>query len=323
MRTVPTYRKDIGPRLGFAYQIDSKTVVRGGVGIYFGMSPATNFQYPGSAFRKTANLFFTNNDFATQSATLENPFPSGFTGPQGNAVRPACELGLSKPERSGHDRGARRRHLPVESGNAAGAAQPDRGWRRLRCQPQHPSALVWHKQPGFHAVGFAGADFQRLSTYESRLGNGQDCDRISASATFFRPRSATRFTRMFNTPCTPLASNPCFNEPNSNYGEPTLPLGNLLDKYPQFAGDFEGLMLENANSWYNAMQIRFQKRTTHHVSFEGSYTISKETDDSSAGRNNWVGALGLGTSATTGPACPRSTASAPATRHSGWRPPWL
>ncbi len=53
-------------------------------------------------------------------------------------------------------------------------------------------------------------------------------------------------------------------------------------------------MLESANSWYNAMQIRFQKRTTHHVSFEGSYTISKETDYSSAGRNNWVGALGLG-----------------------------
>ena len=49
-------------------------------------------------------------------------------------------------------------------------------------------------------------------------------------------------------------------------------------------------MLESANSWYNALQIRFQKRTTHHVSFEGSYTISKETDYSSAGRNNWVGA---------------------------------
>jgi len=71
-------------------------------------------------------------------------------------------------------------------------------------------------------------------------------------------------------------------------------LSTLINKYPQFAGDFEGLLLESANSWYNALQIRFRKRTTHHVSFEGSYTISKETDYSSAGRNNWVGALGLG-----------------------------
>ncbi|HEY4901905.1 MAG TPA: hypothetical protein VIH89_00390, partial [Candidatus Sulfotelmatobacter sp.] len=99
---------------------------------------------------------------------------------------------------------------------------------------------------------------------------------------------------MFNTPCTSTPTNPCFNEPNSNYGEPTLSLGTLLTNYPQFSGDFEGLMLESASSWYNSMQFRFQKRTTHHVSFEGSYTISKETDDSSAGRNNWVGGLSLG-----------------------------
>src|SRR5579872_7218373 len=44
MRTVPTYWKDVGPRLGFSYQLDQQTVVRGGAGIYFGMSPATNFQ---------------------------------------------------------------------------------------------------------------------------------------------------------------------------------------------------------------------------------------------------------------------------------------
>ena len=60
--------------------------MRGGAGIYFGMSPATNFQYTGTAFRKTANLFFTNDNFATQSATLENPFPDGFTGPQGRST---------------------------------------------------------------------------------------------------------------------------------------------------------------------------------------------------------------------------------------------
>ena len=52
--------------------------------------------------------------------------------------------------------------------------------------------------------------------------------------------------------------------------------------------------MESASSWYNALQIRFQKRTTHHISFEGSYSIAKSTDDSSAGRNNWVGALGAG-----------------------------
>src|SRR5580693_6947968 len=97
MRTVPTYRKDLGPRLGFAYQVDPSTVVRGGAGVYFGMSPATNFQYPGAAFLKDANIFFTNNDFATQSATLENPFPNGFTPPQGRQYGQFANWGYGDP----------------------------------------------------------------------------------------------------------------------------------------------------------------------------------------------------------------------------------
>ncbi len=61
------------------------------------MSPATNFQYPGSAFRKTANLFFTNDNFQTQSATLENPFPGGFTGPQGKQYGQFANWGYQNP----------------------------------------------------------------------------------------------------------------------------------------------------------------------------------------------------------------------------------
>ena len=43
-----------------------------------------------------------------------------------------------------------------------------------------------------------------------------------------------------------------------------------------------------ATSWYHSLQIRFQKRTSHYLSFEGNYTLSKSTDDSSAGRNAWL-----------------------------------
>src|SRR5208282_6492565 len=82
-RNVPVDRNNFGPRLGFAYQVTPNTVVRGGAGVYFSMSVATNFQYPGTAYRKSATMFFTLDNFATQSATLANPFPNGLTGPQG------------------------------------------------------------------------------------------------------------------------------------------------------------------------------------------------------------------------------------------------
>jgi Carboxypeptidase regulatory-like domain len=287
-RTVPTYRKDIGPRLGFAYAFDSKTVVRGGVGIYFGMSPATNFQYPGSAFRKTANLFFTNNDFATQSATLENPFPSGFTGPQDREYGQFANWGYQNPN---------------DLGTTAARDADIYQWN-LGMQRELPSQIVvgvdYVANRSTH-LPWSGTNNRNFipSSLLAQIATAvtptdPTCQADSCVSNFLQTLVGNPFYPLFNTPCTSTPSNPCFNEPNSNYGESTLPLLYLVDKYPQFAEDFEGLMLESANSWYNAMQIRFQKRTTHHVSFEGNYTISKETDYSSAGRNNWVGSLGLG-----------------------------
>jgi hypothetical protein len=304
MRTVPTYRKDIGPRLGFAYAFDSKTVVRGGAGIYFGMSPATNFQYPGSAFRKTANLFFTNNDFACgdgnpacpTTSSLENPFPGGFTGPQGKQYGQLANWGYQNPNDLGNT-AARdadiyqwnlgvQRELPSEivlGVDYVAGRSTHLPWSGTNNRDYIPSSLLGQISQAVR--------FNNDVTQGNGIGN---CDATNCVTNFLQTLVGNPFYSMFNTPCTSSPSNPCFNEVNSNYGQSTLPLSNLINKYPQFAGDFEGLMLESANSWYNAVQIRFQKRTTHHVSFEGSYTISKETDYSSAGRNNWVGALGLG-----------------------------
>jgi hypothetical protein len=293
MRSVPVYRKDIGPRLGFAYAFDAKTVVRGGAGVYFGMSPATNFQYPGTAFTKTATMFFTNNNFATQTATLENPFPSGFTGPQGTQYGALANWGYGNAN---------------DLGTTAARDADIYQWN-LGIQRELPSQIVLgvdyvaNRANHLPWSGTNNRDFMS-STLLAQIsqavhfnndvtqGNGiGNCDATSCVSNFLANGVNNPFAPMFNPPC---ASGPCFNEPDSQYGNAQIPLGLLLNRYPQFMGDFEGLMIEEASSWYNAMQIRFQKRTTHHVSFEGSYTVSKNTDDSSAGRNNFVGSLGAG-----------------------------
>jgi hypothetical protein len=273
-RSIPTYRNDFGPRLGFAYQLDLKTVVRGGAGIYFGMSPATNYQLTGTAFRKTATMFFTKDNFQSQLATLENPFPDGFTGPQGQQYGKLANWGYANNN---------------DLGTSAARDAEIYQWN-LGIQRELPSQIV------------LGVDYSaNRSTHLPWSGtNNQDyipsallaqIAQAPNPSTILATNVANPFYSMFNGSC---SAPPCFNEPNSNYGDTTIPLGNLLNKYPQFSGDFEGLALEKASSWYHAMQIRFQKRTTHNISFEGSYTISKSTDNSSAGRNNWVGSLGAG-----------------------------
>jgi hypothetical protein len=288
MRHVPVYRSDVGPRLGFAYAFDLKTVIRGGAGIYFGMSPATNFQYPGTAFSKTAPIIFTNNNFGSQYATLENPFPSGFTPPQGKQYGQLADWGYGNNN---------------DLGNTA-ARDADLYQWNIGIQRELPSQIVLgvdysaNRSTHLPWAGTNNRDFISSSLLAKITAavtpTDSTCQADSCVSNFLQNPVNNPFFSMFSTPCTSTPTSPCFNEPNSLYSAPQIPLGNLLNPYPQFTGDFEGLMLEEASSWYNAMQIRFQKRTTHHISFEGNYTISKLTDDSSAGRNNWVGSLSNG-----------------------------
>src|SRR5579862_652802 len=288
MRHVPVYRNDVGPRLGFAYAFNSKTVVRGGAGIYFGMSPATNFQYPGTAFSKTATMYFTNNNFATQYATLANPFPTGFTGPQNKQYGQFADWGYA----NNNDLGT------------TAARDADLYMWNLGIQHELPSQVVLgvdysaNRSTHLPWSGTNNRDFMSsalLAKVSSAVTpTDPNCQADSCVSSFLQNPVNNPFFAMFSTPCTPTPTHPCFNEPDSLYSTQQIPLGYLLNPYPQFTGDFEGLMLEEAESWYNSMQVRFQKNTTHHVSFEGNYTISKLTDDSSAGRNNWVGALGNG-----------------------------
>jgi hypothetical protein len=88
--------------------------------------------------------------------------------------------------------------------------------------------------------------------------------------------------------------NAIFNEPDSLYNDPTIPLLNLLRPYPQFNGQFAGFPLFAASSRYNSMQLRFQKRGGKYFTFQGSYTLSRATDNSSSGDNSWVGWYSVG-----------------------------
>jgi len=292
MRSVPVDRNNVGPRLGFAYQLTPNTVLRGGAGAYYGMSVATNFQYPGTAFRKSATMFFTTDNFNTRSASLAIPFPGGLTGPQGKQYGDLAEWGYANAN-----------DLGTTEAQNADIYQWNLGIQRLL-----PSQIVigidYSANRSTH-LPFGGYSSTRnrdfisssLLAQTSAQQHALDpaCDGDSCVSNYLANPVANPFCSLFGgTSCTFNAGPAIFNEPDSQYGNSTLPLVNLLRPYPQFDGDFEGLPRLVATSWYNSMQIRFQKRTTHHVSFEGSYTWSKLTDDSSVGANAFVGTLNNG-----------------------------
>jgi hypothetical protein len=100
-RHLPVDRRNVAPRLGFAYSVNSKTVVRGGAGIYYGLNPATNYQYTGTAFSSQGSIFFTLDSFKSKFATFANPFPNGLPQPEGKAYGQNPNWGFSNANNVG------------------------------------------------------------------------------------------------------------------------------------------------------------------------------------------------------------------------------
>lgn len=77
-------KKNFMPRFGLAYQIDNRTVVRAGYGMFYGFLGERRSDVIQSGWSQTTNVVPTVNniDFV---ATLSNPFPSGVREPSGNS----------------------------------------------------------------------------------------------------------------------------------------------------------------------------------------------------------------------------------------------
>lgn len=287
-RHVPIDRNNWGPRLGFAYQIEKNTMVRGGAGVFYGMTNYTNWQYPGTAFQTHGVIHFLAVDNITQYATLGNPFPTlpANTVPQPQATKygALAEWGFDN------------------SGNMEGMAadhNPEIYQWNLGVQHLFPMGVVLSAD--YSANRSTHLPWGGVQAYPDALPDKlrqQLVNNLDTSDTTLSPVTDLLATPVGN-PFEPMFQGPgaIFNEPDSRYNQPTIPLSNLLNRYPQFDGGFTGQEPLKASSWYNGLLVRFQKRPTHGLSFEGSYTWSKATDNSSYGANNWIyfGGSGQGT----------------------------
>jgi hypothetical protein len=268
-RSAPTDWNNVAPRVGFAYLVNDKLVIRGGAGVYYGMSVATNYQYPGPAFTSSPAAFFTKDGYLTRSATLENPFPSGIEQPQGQKYGALAQWGLSDPNN-------------IDTGVARNAEIYQ--WN-LGIQQALPGKFVL-------GINYSA----NRSTHLPWGGYSSTSNRNFIPSAVRKQYSSEALASLVNNPFQSMFSGPTatFNEPESRYGDAQLPLLNLLRPYPQFDGAFEGLPKLAADSWYNALQVVFQKREGKYLNLEGNYTWSKNMDDSSTGFNAFVGTLNNG-----------------------------
>lgn len=92
----PAVWSQYAPRLGFAYQVNGKTVVRGAYGIIYDASPM-QVAYHNGGFEgyRLSTPVITTRDGVTPIASFSNPFPDGFLTPSRS---PSTNLGFAVSE---------------------------------------------------------------------------------------------------------------------------------------------------------------------------------------------------------------------------------
>ena len=261
-RSVNPDRNNIAPRLGLAYRLTAKTVLRAGAGVYYNNNPATSDWLMGPAFRGATNASGSQDGGITQYGTFDNPFPRGVVFPQGTAYGKLNMWGLANGTQMGYNF----RNGEIYQWNG-GVQRELKG--NMMLEVDYTASRSHHLPLAYYAnKNFVSA-----------------ADRVKYGSIGLSQQVANPFYSLFQGP------NAIFNVPASTYNSPTLPQINLLRPYPQFDGGFTDWAASGdpeGNARYDALQVRLEKRYSDGLYFLGSYTFSRILNDG-PGSNTWLG----------------------------------
>jgi hypothetical protein len=244
----PTQWKDFGPRFGFAYSPDTKTVLRGGFGISYAPSAlqaAGTTGAPGvQGFGTTTPINGTFNNYQTVNATLTNPFPQGVTLPQGVAGGPGAYLGLGIGE-------------------------------SFFNSYRNPYVMEWNMNVQRQLPGQMTLEVGYIANKGIYLIDGETTEPYSQ----VNPSYASLGNQLLAQVKNPFYG--IITTPGSILSQPTVAYNQLLAPYPQYSG-VGTFRKPGATSFYNAIIARLEKRYSNGLSLLGSFTGGKTMDNSAA-----------------------------------------
>lgn len=91
----PAYYRGFMPRIGFAWNVTPRTVIRAGYGLFYGLLGADFSDVSQPGFNRRTNIVASNDNGLTYVASLRNPFPAGVDQPEGASQGLATFLGRS------------------------------------------------------------------------------------------------------------------------------------------------------------------------------------------------------------------------------------
>jgi Carboxypeptidase regulatory-like domain len=252
-------RNNLAPRLGLAYRLTPKTVLRAGAGIYYGVNPYTGSTFLGPSFSSFSQWITTLDGGITRYGTFENPYPAGVTQPDGTKYGKLANWGLG----AGTSVDKEMRNAEIYQWN--GGIQHQLGNGLL-------IDVSYSASRSTHLLMAGTGSYDYLSA----------ADRQKWGTAGLNELVPNPFQYLFVGP------DATFNQPTSIYNFDTIPRATLLERHPQFQGLGGGLR-PISMARYNALFVRFEKRYSHGLTFVGAYTFSKATDDAGSGRNTRYG----------------------------------
>jgi hypothetical protein len=263
-RLQDTYKKAFGPRVGFAYTINDKTVVRGGYGIFYQPLKEGSFaDQDALGFFNIENLSVGNGaPFQIDSGFPHIQPPSGPLTPEGQNGNGGVIL------------------IPRNSGRPGDA----QSWN-LDVQRQ----ITKNLQVSVAYVGAKGTHLPALNIIPNQVNPGY----LSLGSELTMDSSCLAAATCPNAIAAGV---------HLPYASFTGPLKQALRPFPQY-GDFNQednsfTPDRTGNSTYHSMQAQLNKRFAQGLNFLVSYTVSKNITDADSqgpgvagfmGANAWIG----------------------------------
>ncbi len=236
-----TYLRAFMPRLGLAWQVRPRMVMRAGWGIFFGLVGADFSDVTQPGFSQRSNIIPSNDNGITYAASISNPLPNGLAQPKGSSAGMLTYLGQS-PGFSSVD--GRRPYTQRWSAS-------------VQLEPFANSVVE---------IGYMGSKTVRLRS--STEFNPVPREYLSASPV----RDQAVIDRLSASVTNPFFGIPGF-EATSFYSNRNIGRSQLLRPLPHFSGLTAGLPAGAA--WYNALTARFERRFTGGLLLQANYTWSK------------------------------------------------
>ncbi len=251
---------NFGPRAGIAFRAPGDFVIRTGFGIFFDVIKGAASGTGGGGFTgfnwNTPVITTYQNDGATPSDRISNPFLSGIQLPPGSSqgLLTGVGLGVSGP-------------LPT--------------WNNT------PYVQTWNFGVQHELKGNILVDVNYLGTKGTHLyfGGAGALNYLGSWVEAASPAQITQLNTNVPNPFYGIITNPA-----STLANPKVPENQLQKPFPQFTS-FNGNDPPWANSIYHSLQVRIEKRFSNGLQLLGTYVYSKSIDDASVacGCTTWLG----------------------------------